>query len=72
MSSSLFPSIYFASVIEVFFRCYFRITIRSMLRSQDELNTILLNTKSLLIATKQLVFFFGQKSINNVLHQMLF
>jgi len=39
MSSSLFPSIYFSSVIEVFFRCYFRITRRSMLRSQDELNT---------------------------------
>jgi len=39
LSSSLFSSIYFSSVIEVLFRCYFRITRRSMLRSQDELNT---------------------------------
>ena len=29
----------FSSVIEVFFRCYFRVTRRFMLRSQDELNT---------------------------------
>jgi len=34
--------------------------------------TMLLNTKSLLIATKQLVFFFAQKSINSLLHQMFF
>jgi len=34
--------------------------------------TVLLNTKSLLIVTKQLVFFFAQKSINNLLHQMFF
>jgi len=32
--------------------------------------TMLLNTKSLLIATKQLVFIFVQKSIRNLLHQM--
>jgi len=30
---------YFSPVIEVFFRCYLRITRRSMLRSKDELNT---------------------------------
>jgi len=41
VSSNLFPSICFSSVIEVFFRCYFKITRRSMLRSQDELNTTL-------------------------------
>jgi len=34
LSSSLFSSIYFSSVIEFFFRCYFRITRRFMLRSQ--------------------------------------
>ena len=34
--------------------------------------TMMLNTKSLLIATKYLVFFFAQKSINNLLHQMFF
>ena len=28
--------------------------------------------ESLLIATKQLVFFFAQKIINNLLHQMFF
>ena len=39
LSSSLFSSIYFSSVIEFFFRCYFRITRRFMLRSQHELNT---------------------------------
>ena len=33
---------------------------------------MLLNMKSLLIATKQLVFFFALKSINNLLHQMFF
>jgi len=33
---------------------------------------MLLKTKSLLIATKQLVFFFAQKSVNNQLHQMYF
>jgi len=38
VSSGLFPSIYFSSVIEVFFRCYFRIIRHSMMRSQDELN----------------------------------
>jgi len=41
VSSGLFPSIYFSSVIEVFFRCYFRIIRHSMLRSQDELNILL-------------------------------
>ena len=34
--------------------------------------TMLLNVKSLLIATKLLVFFFALKSINNLLHQMIF
>ena len=34
--------------------------------------TMLRNTKSLLIVTKQLVFFFAQKSINNLPHQMFF
>jgi len=34
--------------------------------------TMLLNTKLLLIATKQLLFFFAQKSINNLPHQMFF
>jgi len=34
--------------------------------------TMLLNMKSLLIVTKQLVFFFGQKSIKNLPHQMFF
>jgi len=33
---------------------------------------MLLNTKSPLIATKQLVFFFVSKSINNFLYQMFF
>jgi len=33
---------------------------------------MLLNTKSLLIATKQVVFFFAHKSINNLLHQIFF
>jgi len=36
--SKLLSSVYFSQVIEVFFRCYFRITGRFMLRSQDELN----------------------------------
>ena len=31
---------YLSSIIKVFFHCYFRITRRSMLRSQDELNTV--------------------------------
>ena len=31
----------FSSVVEIFFRCYFRITRHFMLRSQDELNTSL-------------------------------
>jgi len=31
---------------------------------------MLLNMKSLLIATKQLVFFFDQKSINNLPHHV--
>jgi len=34
--------------------------------------TMLLNTKSLLIVTKQLVFFLAQKSINNLPQQMFF
>jgi len=34
--------------------------------------TMLLNTKSLLIVTKQLVFFFAQKSINNLPHETFF
>jgi len=34
--------------------------------------TVLLNTKSLLIATKQLVLLFAQKSTNNLLHKMFF
>jgi len=33
---------------------------------------MLLNTKSLLIVTKELVFFFAQKSITNLPHQMFF
>jgi len=33
---------------------------------------MLLNTKITLIVTKQLVFFFAQKSINNLPHQMFF
>jgi len=34
--------------------------------------TMLLNMKSFLIVTKQLVFFFAQKSVNNLPHQMFF
>jgi len=34
--------------------------------------TMLLNTKSLLIATKQPVYFLAQKSINNRVYQMFF
>ena len=30
------------------------------------------NTKSLLIVTKQLVFFFAEKSMNNQPHEMFF
>jgi len=33
---------------------------------------MLLNTKSFLTVTKQLVFFIAQKSINNLPHQMFF
>jgi len=34
--------------------------------------TMLSNMKSLLIATKQLVFFFVPRSMNNLLHRMFF
>jgi len=33
---------------------------------------MLLNTKPLLIATKELVFFFDPKSVHNLLHRMFF
>ena len=39
VTSKLLSLIYFSQVIEVFFRCCFRITGRFMFRSQDELNT---------------------------------